>query len=149
MVELVSYGSLGPLSNYSKIVLAYPPTGNTKEKLIYHLDADKKIAYVERHVTSKLAGEGWRITKPEYGYEWAKENGKTISFDDLRKEIMYNFGDRRDMYNTLNRYYKVNVTKKVNKPKNLKGIKTSIPKNTVSKLVGVRPTKKCNFKKLI
>lgn len=31
----------------------------------------------------------------------------------------------------------------------LKGRKTSSPKNTVSKLVGIRPTKKCNFKKLI
>lgn len=34
-------------------------------------------------------------------------------------------------------------------PDHLNGRKTSSPKNTVSKMVGVRPTKKCNFKKLI
>ena len=37
----------------------------------------------------------------------------------------------------------------IHHPDHLNGRKTSSPKNTVSKMVGVRPTKKCNFKKLI
>ncbi len=34
-------------------------------------------------------------------------------------------------------------------PDHLNGRKTSSPKSPFSKMVGVRPTKKCNFKKLI
>ena len=41
------------------------------------------------------------------------------------------------------------VTTKKTTVDSLNGRKTSSPKNTVSKMVGVRPTKKCNFKKLI
>ena len=41
------------------------------------------------------------------------------------------------------------VTTKKTTVDSLNGRKTSSPKNTVSKMVGIRPTKKCNFKKLI
>lgn len=46
----------------------------------------------------------------------------------------------------------LSTTKSITKTKDinsLNGRKTAPSKNTVSKLVGVRPTKKCNFKKLI
>ena len=138
------------------IITMYYPDGNSvkEERQMSHSDC---AIFINRLWTNK----DWQCKLQFTYYERPSEMSKNnIVIDVEYRNTKYSIGGplnkklgvRKVKPSIRTSRMPLNTTKTITKTKDinsLNGRKTSSPKSPFSKMVGVRPTKKCNFKKLI